>query len=129
MSAVITRGTIFEDSGAFLMRRVTGNDGANIVQADVSSIAYSVYDKDDTSSASATGTLTVATVIFDTLQTDDRFSDNGGDSTGYNFGWESPASLYPDGDKVYLVEILFTPVTGEAWHVMFEIAVKAVLRS
>ncbi|MDH3505418.1 MAG: hypothetical protein OEM58_12940, partial [Nitrospirota bacterium] len=94
-----------------------GGDGAVIQQADVSSIAYSVYDADDTSSP-GTGTLTVANVVYDALQTDARWTK---DSTGYNFGWAAPASLFATGDKLYVVEILLTPASGENYHVVYHV--------
>jgi len=117
--------TIYEDSGAYLMARVLGGDGAAVQQADVSSIAYSVYDMDDTSSP-ATGTLTVANVVYDTLQTDARWTK---DSTGYNFGWAAAATLFPTGDKLYLAELLFTPASGEAYHLVFHVRTRAIIRS
>ncbi len=122
---MITTTTIWEDSGAYLMSRILGSDGAAIQQADVSSIAYSVYDMDDTSSPS-TGSLTVANVVYDTLQTDARWTK---DSTGYNFGWAAGASLFAGGDKVYTVEVAFTPASGEVYHVVFQVRTRALLRS
>ena len=116
--------TIYEDSGAYLMGYVTGGTGAAIVQADVSSIAYKVYDKDDTSSPS-TGTLTVADVVYDTLQTDSRWTD----TTGYNFGWPAPASLFPDGDRVYQVEIQVTPASGEGYPLRFDVTTRSLFGS
>lgn len=117
--------TIYEDSGAYLMARVLGGDGSAVAQADISSIAYSVYDMDDTSSP-ATGTLTVANVVYDSLQTDSRWTE---DTTGYNFGWSAPASLFPSGSKVYLVEIALTPASGEVLHVKYKVTTRDVLRS
>jgi len=117
--------TIFEDSGAYLMSRVLAGDGAAAVQADISSIAYSVYDLDDTSSPS-TGTLTVSNVVYDTLQTDVRWTK---DSTGYNFGWSAPASLFATGDRVYEVEVACTPASGEVFHLRWDVTVKPIRRS
>jgi len=117
--------TIYEDSGATLMARVLGDDATAIQQADVSSIAYSVYDLDDTSSPS-TGTLTVSDVVYDTLQTDDRWD---ADTTGYNFKWAAPASLFATGDRVYKVEVAFTPASGEVFHVVWTVTVLSILRS
>lgn len=117
--------TIYEDSGAYLMARVLGGDGSAVQQADVSSIAYSVYDSDDTSSP-ATGTLTVANVVYDTLQTDSRWT---ADATGYNVGWSAPASLFPTGDRVYLVEVAVTPASGEVYHLRWDVTTRPILRS
>jgi len=117
--------TIYEDSGAYLMARVLGGDGSAVQQSDISSIAYSVYDMDDTSSP-GTGSLTVANVVYDTLQTDSRWTT---DTTGYNFGWSAPASLFATGDRVYKVEVLFTPASGEVFHVQWDVTTRSMLRS
>lgn len=127
--ALIHNVTIFEDSGVVLMGLFKGgDDGEAVQQADISSIAYSVWDITDTSSPSetATGTLTVANVIYDTLQTDSRWS-KGGD--GYNFLWEAPSTLFPDGSKTYRLEIKFTPSAGEPFHGVYEIQTKNLYRS
>jgi len=108
------------------MARITGTDAANIQQADVSSIAYSVYDLDDETTATVTGTLTVSSVVYDTLQTDARWDT---DTTGYNFRWDVPASVFADGDKIYRIEIAFTPASGEVYHVVYEGTSVSILRS
>jgi hypothetical protein len=126
MSAKIHALTVFEDSGFSLMARVQGSDAANVQQADISSIAYSVFDLSDTTTATATGTLTVASVVFDSLQTDARWTE---DSTGYNFRWDVPASIGATGDKVYRIEIAFTPASGEVFHAVFEARTVGLYRS
>ncbi len=122
--ATPTRMEIFEGAGAYLMARVLGNAGAAVAQADISSIAYTIYDLDDTSSSSSDGSLTVANVVYDTLQTDARWSK---DSTGYNFGWSAGAALFRDGGKVYQVEVEFTPASGENFVHVFLVTVKEVI--
>ena len=104
MSAPLIEFAVWEDSGASLMARITGNDATNIQQADVTTIAYTVSslatDADTgvvTGTETATGTLTVSSVVFDTLQTDARWTL---DSTGYNFRWDVPASIFATGDTV-----------------------------
>lgn len=108
------------------MARVYGASGTAIVQADVSSIEYSVFDKADTSTATATGTLTAASVIFNTLQTDSRW---GKDSTGYNFAWNVPASVFATGSKTYRIEVKITPTSGEPIHIVRDFPVVALNRS
>ena len=124
-SATITTGTVFEDSGASLMARVVDNDGTDITQSDITTIKYSVFDVSDPGAASNTG-LNVSDVVFDTLQTDARWTK---DSTGYNFRHDLPASALPEGDHVYRVEYKFTPASGEVFHVVFELATKNLLGS
>ncbi len=114
-SPVIVTGSVFEDGGASLMARVVGNAGANIVQADITSIARNVY-VGSTLSVGPTA-MTVATVVFDTLQTDARW---GEDSTGYNFRDDVAAAVFADGDTIYRVEYKFTPASGEVFWVIFD---------
>ncbi len=118
--------TIYEDSGALILSRITGDAGTELTQSDVSSIAYSVYDMEDRTTATATGTLTVSAVVYDTLQTDSRWDT---DATGYNFAWSAPASLFPTGDKIMRVEIAITPASGEVIHIVRYANVLEILRS
>lgn len=118
-----THGTIWEDAGAMLMARVTGNDGAAITQASLSTITYKVFDlKTEVS----TGSLTISSVVFDTLQTDARWTV---DSTGYNFRWDAPASLFTTSGHQYRVEIRFTPASGAIFWAIFDLFTIAVLTS
>lgn len=131
MRTTIIEGVVFEDSGASLMARIKGGDGANITQASISSIAYSVFSLSTTNGVTTgtettTGTLTVSDVVFDTLQTDARW---GKDSTGYNFRWDVPASVLANGDTTYRIEIKFTPTSGEAFHVVAEVETVGLYRS
>lgn len=126
MSSKIHKLTVFEDTGFSLMARIQGTDAKDVQQADVSSIAYSVYDLSSTGSPTDTGSLTVATVIYDTLQTDSRWDI---DTTGYNFKWDVPASHVADGAKNYRFEIAFTPAIGEVYHAIYEVATTNLFRS
>ncbi len=126
--AKIYEVTAWEDTGVSLMARVEGTDGANIQQADVSSIAYSVYDITTlgSSSEATSGSLTVSDVVYDTLQTDNRWDR---DTTGYNFRHDVAAATLAAGGKIYRAEYKFTPASGEAYHVVFEIKTKNLYRS
>ena len=106
--------TVWEDGGAIVLARIVGNDGSNITQASITSIAYLVYDT--TSSAQViTGSVTVATSVFDTLQDDDRWPDS--EATGYNFRHALPATAFPTGGHEYQVEYKFTPSSGEVFYI------------
>lgn len=109
-----------EDSGHSVMDRVTGNAGVAITQSDITSIAYTVHDLKAGEETVSGGSLTVATVVFDTLQTDVRWTK---DKLGYNFRYDIPASELPNGDRVYEFEIVFTPVSGEAFTIVREVDV------
>lgn len=120
------RGSVWEDSGCSLMARVLGVDGANITQASISSITYAVHNADTGAEVVASTSLTVASVVFDTLQTDSRWHV---DSTGYNFRMDAPAASFPTGNTRYHVEVKFTPATGAVFHVVFEVAALQIFRS
>ena len=81
--------TAFKNGPLTLLGRVVLEDATDAVQSDIASGVYTIekYDEDDEGTLTAvTGhsavALTIASCIFDTLQTDDRWSE---DSTGYNF--------------------------------------------
>jgi len=117
--AKVHSSTAFEDSGHSIMARVIGNDAASIVQSDITSIAYKVRDLacgEQTVSAA----MTVATVVFDTLQTDARWTV---DLIGYNFRYDVPASELPNGSRTYRFEIVFTPSSGQVFTIVRDIHV------
>lgn len=121
-------GTVYEDSGAYLMARVIGNAGTMITQASLSALTYKVFDlnSDAPFTPTQSGSLTVSAVVFDTLQTDARWS---ADSTGYNFGHVIPAAWLTDGGHVFKIEYRFTPVSGEVFHVVFQLTTVDLLGS
>ncbi len=128
MGPKINYGTAFEDTGCSLMDRVLGNAGAAITQATITSIAYKVYEHDTKDAAvAATGgtlvagtasSLTVASVVFDTLQTAAPW-DSTADALGYNFRYDSPAVDRPTGGKWYRHEIVFTPTSGAVFAIVW----------
>lgn len=121
-SAAITKATVWEGGDAINMARVTGADAANITQASLTTIDWAVYKTDGTV-VSASASLTVSNVIFDTLQTDSRWTE---DSTGYNFRHTVPAATLADGDTVYRVEYKMTATGGEIIRVTYELTTQNV---
>ena len=115
--ATITEKIIFEDSPAQCLARVVGNDGSAIQQGDYGAITYAVFEE-DTTTAISTGTLTVADVVFDSYQTDSRWTV---DATGYNFRTTIPASDFTAGDGVYRIEFKFAPTGQEQFFVIFQV--------
>lgn len=116
MSARVWESEGFEDSGFFILGRVLGDDAEPIVQADISTIELTVTDLLDDSVVTS-GSLTVSDVVFDTLQTDARWT---ADETGYNFRYNAPASAVPNGGRRYRFEFKFTPNSGEVFHISHE---------
>ncbi len=124
----VLKANVFEDSGAALMARVVGNDATLVTQAAIASIDCKVFDAVAGGNPLAEPAVTVADSVFDTLQTDDRWT---ADSTGYNFRHDLPASALADGGKTYRVEYLFTPNAGlgEPFFVVFELTAVNLLTS
>jgi hypothetical protein len=131
--AVDTYGSAFDGGTITCMARVTGADAANIQQADISSGVYSIYlldNQDPDSRTAVTGHAAVAldvadpgSVIFDTLQTDARWTV---DSTGFNFAHTidiSENAAFALAGREYLVEYTLTPVSGQVIIIRFHINV------
>jgi len=122
--------TVFKNGSATMLARVVGADAQPIVQADIASATYSVFllDGDDPNGRTAvTGqtdvSLTVADIIFDTLQTDDLWTV---DDTGYNFRHVldvSAAEAFAVAGRACLVEYRLTPVAGQVIVIRFRVNV------
>ena len=125
MSNTPTRGTIYEDSGLTCMARIQGADTSYITQATTSAITVAVF-KNANAVATYTASLTVADVVYDSLQTDARWSK---DSTGYNWRFPVVASVFDAGDATYRLEFKFTPTTGSQYWVIYEIDTVEVFTS
>lgn len=125
------------NSGVTLMARVRGNGGGLITRASLSTITYTVRDLTNATTIASAQSLTVASVVFDSLQqADPRWSRDsaaypGGDSThGFNFLATIPASHFDDvtvdsstydvTSHRYRVDVKFTPTSGEAFIIPFE---------
>lgn len=128
-------GSVVAGSGVTLLARLRGQGGQHVTQASLSSIGYTVSDL-QAGAIIATGTFTVSSTIFDSLQqfdprwTMDSQAAPGADgSWGYNFLAGLPASALPQttltSAALYLppprvqVDVLFTPLTGEVFRVVW----------
>jgi len=120
----------FKNGTITMLARVVGADAADIVQADITSIAYSIYLLDDQDADSRTavtghaaGALVVADTIYDTLQTGDEWTV---DDTGYNFAHVidiSTNAAFEIAGRRYLVEVILTPAAGQVILVRFRVNV------
>ncbi len=110
------KDSVFIKSSCTCMARVKDGDDANITQAGTSTITYSVFSLGASGVRSVVtghdgGSVSVATSVFNTLQTDDSRWDR--DTTGYNFLHTidiSSNEAFTTTGK-YLVEYLITPVS------------------
>lgn len=124
MTAIIVKDSVFEDTGNVFMARVKGIDGNYILQADLSSITYAVFNMTTGSAVAVINdTVTISTAVFDTLQTDGIWT---WDTTGYNFLHVMPATAFPTGGNVYAVEYTFTPASGPVFKQQFLITARPV---
>jgi len=119
-------GNVFKNGAAVLLARVVGDDGSAVVQADISSAAYSVYLLDDAQPDQRTAVsghtdiaLVVADVIFDAMQTDSIWTV---DVTGFNFRLlldVSANQAFATAARRYLVEVRLSPASGQVIVVRF----------
>lgn len=131
MSVLITRASVWEDSGAFVMAHVTGNAGTAITQASISSITAKVFDLADNSVVLNIGAV-ATTNISDTLvttATDPRWTVATSVAAGYNFSYALPATSFPTGGNRYRVEFIFTPSSGAVFPLVFELDASPLLTS
>jgi len=109
MSSTPTRATIYEDTAITCMARIMGDDAERIVTADVTSITLKTFLNYGTTATSTTVIESFTNIIFDALQTDDRWTK---DTTGYNFRYQIPESVFDTGDSTYRCEFLFDLTDG-----------------
>lgn len=125
-SVTIHQFAVWEDSSLCVMARIKGNLGGNLTQAYLSAITCRVY--------SATGTLvssptvTVASAVYDTLQTTDDDPRWEEDDDGYNFLHVIPASAFAT-PQIYRVEYKFTPNSGDPFYLVCKIHALNLLQS
>ena len=120
---------VWEDTTNTMLARVVGADAATVVQANVTRIEFKAFDLSIAgSSAVASSTaLTISEVIFDTLQTDDRWTK---DTTGYNFAHLVPSTVMSKGGHRYQIEYMATFSDGtKAMIGPFRPTAKAILGS
>lgn len=116
------RGSCYAGRSCLLMARVLVNivgEATYVKQANLTSISYVVWNRGV--QVGLTGTLVIADVIYDTLQTGSTWTTTI-DSTGGNFSFELSGDYLPDADEMYTVTVTFAPTGGEEFDVEFEIA-------
>ena len=115
MSVVIEKAVIWQGTDAVCMARVVKSDGTHIEADDIESIICHVFDvpakqEEGDDYEPAEFTPVVAESVFDTLQTDSRWSK---DSVGYNFRYAVPGEAFPAGNRIYVVQFELQPITDE----------------
>ncbi len=123
-----TYGTVEKGGTVTCLARIVGDAATVISQATISTATYSVFLLDDDDPDSRTvvsghdgASLTVSAIIFNTLQTDARWTV---DSTGYNFRHTidvSSNNAFAVAGRNYLVEYLLMPASGQVIIVRFRL--------
>lgn len=98
--------------------------GAYLTQSTTTSITWAAYAASG-GSAIASGSLTVSAVIFDTFQTDDRWTK---DAIGYNFRHDIGTTTFTTGGE-YVIQYTVTPSGGNAVIEPVSVSVKGVFGS
>ena len=123
MSSTPTLATIYEDTAITCMARIQGDDAVNILKENVTSISLKTFLNYGTT---ATNTIVpvVATSVFDTLQTDARWTK---DSTGYNFRYQIDEIVFNTGDATIRCEFKFSMNDQPDLFVIFSVDTVEVL--
>jgi hypothetical protein len=112
MANLITEWTVNEDGDFVVLARILGAAGAPITQASVTSIALTVTPLDEFGNGGTPTideqSVTIATSVYDTAQTDATLWPNPPHTAGFNFKHQIPASAVPEGDTEYAIKFTFT---------------------
>lgn len=121
-------GVVFKNGSATLLARVVGADGAPLTRASIASARYTVSLLDDRDPDAATPvlghtavTVSVASLIFDTLQNDDLWDV---DTLGYNFKHVLNVLTHPAfaiAGRKYRIAFELTPPSGQIVLVRFRV--------
>jgi hypothetical protein len=104
----IVADAIWEGTSPTFMARWQGSTGGSLQQSQVTAIGYEAWDLDQSSTANPVASSTnlgAANVVFNTLQTDNRWTK---DATGYNFRHTMGSSVFAIGGHTYRVEYKLT---------------------
>lgn len=116
----------WEDVPITVFDLVKGVSGSNVTIASLSSLTMKAFNPDTLEQIGATTTLTIATTIFDTVQTsanDPRYTG----TNGYNFRATFPGTFFPTGNQIVMVEVYFTDTSGNVFPDVWEVTVKEVI--
>ncbi len=115
---VVYESSVWAGFEALFLARVVNKSGAHITQAGVSTITYSVREAEGDEAATASGSLTVSEVVYNTLQYGGLWDV---DLDGYNFFAALPGACFPTAGTRYRVEFVLTPTSGNPYPLVFEV--------
>ena len=127
--AIVIEGELFEDSAGAILGRIRTIAGADIKQADITSIDLIVQDKAIPGVTVNTTTLTTTDVIFDTIQTSTDNSLWDEDTTGFNFFYPTTLGQVPEGNKTMIFQFTVTLASTSSvpFKLMYEPKVKPTI--
>ena len=119
-SGEVFRHTIPEDTGFVVRARIQLDDGTDITQSVVSSATYTVTDLSTRNAVSGHNgvSLTVSSLVYDTLQIDDNAEGWQTDDNGWNIKHIVAASAFPEGDRVYEYRCVYVFSNGSPNYTM-----------
>ena len=118
----------WEDGPLVVFARIRGHGGSYITQASLSGITCTVFNYGAGYTSVATPSVSVSSVVFDTVQTatdDPRWT---ADSTGFNFRHTVPASAFTASGQ-YRIEYVFDPVSGDDFVLVVDADILSIYSS
>jgi hypothetical protein len=116
---------VTQQNPTVILARVIDSTGSLITKTEILWITIDVFNAESGEQTLAQ-TIPVVDCVFDTLQTDARWTT---DSIGYNIAVPVDASALPDGDIVYQMQVTLCPLAGERFRIVSRVKTKPVFMS
>lgn len=148
IKSLVTGQAVPGNAGVWIAARMRNQAGALVTQASLSTIAYDIVDVqayldsgDDVTMVASGTSLTISSVIYDSLQqpseatslwTKDGPGNLGPDKTwGYTFATVIGASNFTvaRSGHTFRIQVLFTPTSGEQFRITYEVPTLKVFSS
>lgn len=113
---MIKTGTVYENSAATLLDQVSFAPETYAIAADIESIIVKSFDT-DTDELVKTTNIVVADSVLDDLSRAGWSQDR----IGYNVKLPLGGDHWPRGDRVYRVEVCYTPTDGDAIYSLWDL--------
>lgn len=118
---MITQARINAQSATVLLARVLLESGQPATQADISSISATVTDR-TTETLVGTPAVSVSESVYDTLQTDSRWPQDG----GYNLAAELSGDNFPAGGTTYRICLTVFPQGADSFTLLWDLQTDAL---
>ena len=118
ISCADAAGLVNAGSSFVLLARVLGTDGNPIGPSAVASIAATVTDVPDQTTANVAVPADLTTVVSATLRTDARWTEDG---IGYNLGLTIPGTAVPTAGRTYEAVATVTTTGGDVFRLVWNL--------